>query len=434
VYPAQWSRAGRRLAIVFACAALVGAGLTGCTSSSSASDSGQNIKIGVLDPLSGPDASLGNDSLHGAQLAANVIDNGLAGAPLPLTDGKGLPKLHGAKITIVPLDTHGTATNAVTGISHLVNDEHVAAVEGADESGVTLATARQAERLGIPFINGDSTSVTLTQQGFTWFFRTGPTDAIYAQPFFSQLQKLRTAAKTGNKIAILYSNDQFGNDGSKVIQGLAASNGEQVVANVPFDPASTDLISQMQQVRAAKPDALFVFAYPPAAKLMLNAFNQLGYVPNGVFGFGGGFSDPGFVASAGEGLEGLARRATWSQDLANRNPAAKAVAALFQKQYNAAMADNSARTFTAIMALAQAINNAASTDPNQIRSALTSLNIAGRNTIMPWDGIKFDDQHQNTEASAVVEQFVRGQWHIVYPDDVASRPISWPADATRTGD
>ena len=56
------------------------------------------------------------------------------------------------------------------------------------------------------------------------------------------------------------------------------------------------------------------------------------------------------------------------------------------------MTENSARSFTAILALAQAINNAGSTEPEAIRVALTALDVPADQLIMPWEGIKFDEQ------------------------------------------
>jgi branched-chain amino acid transport system substrate-binding protein len=200
---------------------------------------------------------------------------------------------------------------------------------------------------------------------------------------------------------------------------------------VPFDPAATDLTSQLQNVRAAEPDTVFVVAYPPTATLFINATRQLDYVPPAVMAFGAGFIDAGFIESAGDGLEGMSRRVAWSGDLGSRNPAAKVVAEEYEKRYGAPLTENSARVFTTIMALAQAINNARSVDPDQIRAALTALDIPGRDTIMPWDGIKFDDQHQNTGARAVVEQRLGGTWKVVYPKDVAAQEIVWPAADAR---
>ncbi|MCA1655838.1 MAG: ABC transporter substrate-binding protein, partial [Pseudonocardiaceae bacterium] len=288
-----------------------------------------------------------------------------------------------------------------------------------------------AERLEVPFVTSISSSPALTQQGLKWFFRTGPTDVTYAQAFFGLLDEQKKKGVPADRIAVLYMNNTFGTDASKVARSLADANNKEIVADVPFDPATTDLTSQLQNVRAAEPDALFVVAYPPTATLFINATRQLDYVPPAVLAFGAGFISAEFIESAGDGLEGMSRRVAWSEDLGSRNPASKAVADEYRKRYDAPLTENSARVFTTIMALAQAIDNARSVEPDQVRGALLALDIPGRDTIMPWDGIKFDDQHQNTGARAVVEQRLNGTWKVVYPKDVAAQEIVWPAGAAR---
>ena len=423
-------RKGRTLAVVAVSAMLA---VSGCSSpDASGPDSDvTEIRIGTPLPLSGPNAPLGKDALQGAQLAADILNKGLPGLKLPLANDKGLPNLNHAKFKIVPADTQGKPENGASAVNHLVNDENVHVLAGALESGVTKTAAQQAERLAVPFVTSISSSPALTQQGLKWFFRTGPTDVTYAQSFFGLLDEQKKKNLPADKIAVLYMNNTFGTDASKVAKSLADSNNKTIVADVPFDPAATDLTSQLQQVRAAEPDALFVVAYPPTATLFINATQQLDYVPPAVMAFGAGFIDAGFIKSAGDGLEGMSRRVAWSEDLGNRNPAAKAVSDEYKKRYDAPLTENSARVFTTIMALAQAINNARSVDPDQIRAALTALDIPGRDTIMPWDGIKFDDQHQNTGARAVVEQRLDGAWKVVYPKDVAAQEIVWPASDAR---
>ena len=424
------SRRGRVLAVAAVAAVLA---VSAC--SSSGADGGGSdvteIKIGTPLPLSGPNAPLGKDALQGAELAADILNNGLPGLKLPLANDRGVPNLNHAKFTIVSADTQGKPENGASAVNHLVNDEQVHVLAGALESGVTKTAAQQAERLQVPFVTSISSSPALTQQGLKWFFRTGPTDVTYAQAFFGLLDEQKKKDIPADKIALLYMNNTFGTDAAKVAKNLAESNNKQIVADVPFDPAATDLTSQLQNVRAAEPDTVFVVAYPPTATLFINATRQLDYIPPAVMAFGAGFIDAGFIESAGEGLEGMSRRVAWSEDLGSRNPAAKIVADEYRKRYGAPLTENSARVFTTIMALAQAINNARSVDPDQIRAALTALDIPGRDTIMPWDGIKFDDQHQNTGARAVVEQRLGGEWKVVYPKDVAAQEIVWPASEAR---
>jgi branched-chain amino acid transport system substrate-binding protein len=415
-----------------AAAALVLSMVTGCASSSDDPSSSSTVKIGVLLPLSGADAALGKDALDGAQLAADLIDNGLPGLTLPLTTDHGLPNLNHAKIQLVTADTAGQPANAASTVDHLVNDEHVTALEGALESGVTQTAAQRAERLGVPMVTGISSAPSLTQQGFKWFFRVGPTDVTYAQALFGVLDQQQRKGVEASRISVLYMNNQFGTDADKVAHSLAAADGKQIVADVPFDPAATDLTAQLEQVRSAQPDSVFVIAYPSSATLIMNALHQLNYMPPSMMAFGAGFIEPTFLASEGSKLDGVSRRVAWSQDMADRNPQAKLVSDEFQRRYHAPMTENSARIFSAIMSIAIAVNNAHATEPDQVLAALTALDVPGRDTIMPWDSIKFDAQHQNTGAIAVVEQYLNGSWKVVYPADVASQSIVWPAQNART--
>jgi branched-chain amino acid transport system substrate-binding protein len=430
VFQRVTARSGRTLAVVLAAALFAVPACSASDADSGASDVTE-IKIGTPLPLSGPNAALGKDALEGAQLAADIINKGLPGLKLPLANDKGIPNLNHAKFKIVPADTQGKPENGASAVNHLVNDEKVDVLAGALESGVTKTAAQQAERLQVPFVTSISSSPALTQAGLKWFFRTGPTDVTYAQAFFGLLDEQKKKNVPSDRIALMYMNNTFGTDAAKVGKSLAEANGKQIVADVPFDPAATDLTSQLQNVRAADPDTVFVVAYPPTATLFVNAVKQLDYMPPAVMAFGAGFIDAGFIASAGDGLEGMSRRVAWSEDLGNRNPSSKLVADEFKKRYNAPLTENSARVFTTIMAFAQVFNNAKSVEPDAVRAALIALDIPGRDTIMPWDGIKFDDQHQNTGARAVVEQRLKGQWKVVFPKDVRTQEIVWPGTDAR---
>jgi branched-chain amino acid transport system substrate-binding protein len=424
------ARRGRILAAALAAAMFAVPACSASDADSAASDV-KEIKIGTPLPLSGANASLGKDALQGAELAADIINNGLPGLKLPLANEKGIPNLGGAKFKIVSADTQGKPENGASAVNHLVNDEKVDIVAGALESGVTKTAAQQAERLQVPFVTSISSSPALTQAGLKWFFRTGPTDVTYAQSFFGLLDEEKKKNIPADKIALLYMNNTFGTDAATVAKNLAQANGKQIVADVPFDPAATDLTSQLQNVRAAEPDTVFVVAYPPTATLFVNATEQLDYMPPAVMAFGAGFINDAFIQSAGDGLEGMSRRVAWSEDLGSRNPASKLVADEYKKRYKAPLTENSARVFTTIMAFAQVFNNAKSVEPDKVRAALIALDIPGRDTIMPWDGIKFDDQHQNTGARAVVEQRLDGQWKVVFPKDIRAQEIVWPASDAR---
>jgi branched-chain amino acid transport system substrate-binding protein len=417
----------RRLARITVAVALT-ATLGACGNSGGTSNGTQPsaVKIAGLWPLSGSNATQGNDVLHGAQLAVDIVNNAYPDLDLPLAKTAGLSGLGGAKLTLVTGDTQGKPDVGASEVDRLVTQGKVAAIVGCYQSGVTLTASQRAERLGVPFVNGESSSTALTQRGLKWFFRTGPTDETFAATMFDYLAAEQKAGQQLNTVGILHTNDQYGNDGDTVTRKLAGQRGLPVGVDVPFDPNTADLSSQVTQVRAKNPDVLFVLAYTDAAIKLMKTFNQLGYYPPALLAYGAGFSDPAFVTGLGPLANGASTRAAWSAEIAEKKPAAKTVAQLFQQRYNAPMTENSARSFTAVLALAQAINDARSTKPTAIRDALAKLDIPGAQTIMPWRGISFDATGQNTGAQGVVEQLIDGRYRVVFPTEVAGGTAVWP--------
>jgi branched-chain amino acid transport system substrate-binding protein len=158
----------------------------------------------------------------------------------------------------------------------------------------------------------------------------------------------------------------------------------------------------------------------------MRTLRQLNYYPPALLAFGSGFADPAFATGLGPLANGVSSRAAWSAEIAAKKPAAKAVADMFQQKFNAPMTENSARAFTAVMALAYAINQAKSTEPAAIRDALRALDLPGEQTIMPWNNIKFDGEGQNAGAVGVVEQMLDGKYRVIFPADVATVEPAWP--------
>lgn len=407
---------------ILLCTALLA---SACTSEPSVPASHAPVHIGFLAPLSGPAASAGTDTKRGAELAADIVNGHHPSIPLPLGPGSGLTRLHHAKIKLMAADTSGPPTRGADHITRLVSTKDVVAVTGGYESVVTKAASARAEELEIPYVNGNSSASSLTERGLDWFFRTGPSDLSYGRVVFSLLKERQSKGTPVKRIAVLHTDDQYGNDGSAMIKRLASHIDGQVVADIKVRAQSTDLSSHAQAVIASEPDIVLTLLYTAHALALDASFDRLTYRPPALIAFGAGYTDPAFLQKS-ERAEGVCSRFAWSSDLAQRNPTAKAVADLYQQTYKAPMNDDAARAFTAVMTLAQAINEARSPTPTDIRSALVNIDIRGRDTIMPWDGVKFDDNHQNTGARGVIEQIQDGRYRLVYPFDVARAQLQWP--------
>jgi len=120
-----------------------------------------------------------------------------------------------------------------------------------------------------------------------------------------------------------------------------------------------------------------------------------------------GFLEPEFLQTLGKDGNYILTRATWPKDLAQIKPLVGTVNQMFRERYGTNMNGNSARAFTGMLVLADAINRAGATNPEAIREALLETNIPGDKLIMPWDGVKFDrETHQNTLGKGIICQIV----------------------------
>ena len=124
------------------------------------------IRLGLVAPMSGPNARYGSFSLRGAQLAAEEINN---------AGGVG-----GRKIAITSGDSQGTPVEGVSATRRLIDLDKVDFIIGDVSSSVTLAMQPVAEDAGVLLLNAASSNPKITYGagagGFKWTFRNYPTD------------------------------------------------------------------------------------------------------------------------------------------------------------------------------------------------------------------------------------------------------------------
>lgn len=416
-----------RLALLVVPALALATACTGSSGGSStpAASGDQTLKIGLMTQLSGPSKAAGVEAQNGAKLAVDVINGLNPSIPLPLAGDAGLPNLGGAKVSLAvadatPTDKKDVQQVAGDTVTDLVSNKGVNALIGAYDPEVTEAASQRAERFEVPFVNADSPATFLTDAGRDWFFRIGPTWRQAGQAFFSLLRQDQNI-KVG-KIAVLYAQDKAGQDVVTSTKELAAEGGldNPAVQNFGFSPDGSNAAEAFAKVRAYDPDTLLLYSSPASVQSLLQAVAVGGWKPKAAMSFSLGYVTAQTFDSAPAAVDGLMRSTSWSIEAAERNPAAQAVTGLYQRRFNSPMTEAAAASFTAVMTIAQAVNNAGTLDEQRVRSALLSLNIPGEQTIMPWAGIQFDETHQNTLAQPLVEQYHNRAFAIVYPNDAAA--------------
>ncbi|MBV9811808.1 MAG: amino acid ABC transporter substrate-binding protein, partial [Acetobacteraceae bacterium] len=116
---------------------------------------------------------------------------------------------------------------------------------------------------------------------------------------------------------------------------------------------------------------------------------------------------------------------SFALDATKTRPAIAPVNALYKAANKKDMNDNTSREITALLVLTDAVNRAGSAKPDDIRRALIATDISGNQTIMPWQGIKFDETGQNTLGTPVIQQVADGKYHTIWPFDLAVQEATW---------
>ena len=388
----------------------------------------KEIRIGAIYPLTGAAASTGAELRHALELAVDIINNGAKQIPgLPFGSGGGLPGLNGAKITLVFADHQGNPQIGATEAERLITQEKVVALIGCYFSNVTATASQVAERYKVPFLNAESSSASLTQRGFKWFFRTTPHDDLFVRNAFDFMKEL--AAKKGVKVGALASfneNTLWGNETTKLQAKLAPEFGFNLAKQITYPAKTTQLTSEVQSLKAANPKVVLQSSYLGDAILSMKTYKELGFLPDMILANNAGFTDTEFMRTLGKDADYVITREVWALDLTNRNPLIKQVNDLFFSKTKSNFTGNSARSFAGMMVLADAINRAKTTDAEPVRKALAETNLKGEQLIMPWTGVKFDETGQNTLGRGILVQILDGKYHTVWPFDMASRDVTWP--------
>jgi branched-chain amino acid transport system substrate-binding protein len=404
---------------VLACIALI----TGAASAKAQ----QEVKIGVLYPLSGPTAQIGIDAVAAIRTAVEIVNEG-ADLPLTLAKNKGLPGVGGAKVTIVVVDHQGKPEVGQSEAERLITQEKVHAVFGTYFSSVTAASSQAAERAGIPFVNADSTQPALTQRGLKYFFRTTPTDETFSELMFDFLKDF--GAKSSQKfqsVSIFHEDTAYGTDSAKVQERLAKERGFRVLEKIAYKAQTTSLTAEVQRLKAANADVLMPSSYTSDTFLLLRTAKDLDYNPKLIVAQNAGFTDPTFINTMGRDAEGAITRSPYNADLEGRIPLLAKINTIFKKHSNGRdLSDVPARVFTGFMTLLDAINRAGSTDPEKIRTALAATNIPADQLIVPYRGVKFDATGQNELVRGILMQVQKGKYCTIYPFELASCQVLYP--------
>ena len=383
------------------------------------------VKIGAIYPLSGNAASAGTAAKAAIEVATEVINGDHQNlGDLTLAKGAGLPGLKGAKVEVVFADNQGTPAAGQNQALRLITEEKVHALIGAYQSGITLTASAIAERHGIPFLSGESVAANLTERGFKWFFRTTPVAADIAKTYMAFLKDVKGAGTKVDSLAIVNENTEYGTSIAKVLREAAKENGFNVSIEIPYSANTTDVQSQVLQLKDKNPDVVIFVSYTSDAILYTKTMQALGYKPPVLIGDNSGFSDASFLKTVGGIAQGAINRSAW--DIGKPGSTTFLINEMYKKKTGNDLDDTAGRAMQGFFVLVEAINRAGTTDPAKIQAALKATDLKPTQLMMGYKGVKFDDKGNNTLASALLIQVQGDAYVAVWPKESATAELKLP--------
>jgi branched-chain amino acid transport system substrate-binding protein len=176
-------------------------------------------------------------------------------------------------------------------------------------------------------------------------------------------------------------------------------------------------------------------SYTSDASLMVKTLKAQKARPRVIWGQDAGFEKPEFRNTLGKTIEGILTRTVFLPKVVEIKPLAGQINKLYKAKTGNDLGGASARAFTGLQTWVYVLEKAGSTKPADIQKAANSIDIPGKELVVPWAGIKFsttgDEIGQNVLGSGLIGQYQMGKdgkigLEIVYPFDVASADMIFP--------
>lgn len=379
----------RRAVVLFVVALVaVRCGGRGPSHDAHASDA---IKIGLVVPLTGDVKTFGESARNGAMLAFDEVN--AAGG------------IRGRRIKVIASDDKNDPTEAHNAGSKLIDVDRVVGVVGSVSTKCSLPLADVCQTAGIPMITPTSTNpkVTVDETGRhkSFIFRACFTDdfqGAVAARFAIDSLRVRTAA-------VMYD---VGNDYAKELAKFFRQRfeelGGKVVAYESYQKDDADFSALVGKVRQSRPDVVFLPDYYNKVGLIAKEIRKQGL--GAVLLGGDGWDSPAMLDIAGSAIEGGFFVNHYSPD--EQRPEVQAWVQKYMAKYGQRPDALATLGYDAALLMLEGIRAAASTKPEDIRSALTLIRdypcVSGATT--------FDANGNPVKKAAIIQYTSQGQRYV----------------------
>lgn len=374
-----------KLAAVSMMTALMVASLAGCGGKAKKN----TIKIGLLNEMTGGNATIGTAAANGAKMAIKEIN------------AKG--GVLGKQLEAVAADNKSEPAEAANAMTKLLSQDNVVAVTGTFSSSNAIAAASVAEVARKPYLIAGATNPKVTVDPKTNKVKK----YIYRVCFIDPFQGTVAANFAFNnlkskKAAMLIDNSSDYSKGlGEFFQAAFTKAGGTIVANEAYLQKDADFKATLTKIKAQGADVLFVPGYYEEVGKIVKQAREMGItIP--IVG-ADGWDSPKLAAMAGaKALNNTFFTNHYSVD--DPSAAGKAFIANYTKEFGQKPEALAVLGYDAVYVLADAIARAGSTDADKIVAALSATK-----NFKAVSGVTTINQNHDADKNAVVIEMKDGR-------------------------
>lgn len=381
----------------------------------------QTLKIGALNPYSGPLALYGTEVTRGYELAADRINaaGGLLGRKVELIRGD------------VTTPQQGIAT-----VEQLVSKDKVDMFIGTYISGISLTASDAALRYNKLYWETNAVAQALTDRGLPNFIRSGPDGGAFANTSSAAVRELiAPALKKDVRDLKVWIESEDSIYGTSIAQGqkrILETFGAKVVGLGAHSARTIDLNDTVLRIKQAGPDVLIQTGYVPDGNLLLRTLRDQGVKPAAILFVGTGDTPETLQSLGAAYMEGILVVGYPRNDISEKfGPGNQAYLAAYRAKYKAdPVAPQGMAAYSGFLVMSEALKAAGSVDPEKVQAAAAKMD-KPENSYPSGYGARFDKNFQNLRAQFTVSQWQGGKMVTVYPkaavgSGVVLKPLGRP--------
>ena len=368
----------------------------------------ENIRVGVLLPLTGRLAELGGETAYRSyQMAADEINE--AGG------------IHGERLEIIFEDTTGVREIGLSAVEKLITQDKVIIVTGGFSSTVTLAVTEVAHDLEVPFLVSTASADRITEEDREYVFRLNAPVSEHDNTLESFLKKV-AAVKT---VAIIHENSIFGEFRSKKFRRRCENWGLLVIVKESYDAGINDLKPILSQVKPKYPDLIHMITQTRDGALLMQQAKEIDLNPKMFMGVPSGVALLEFRELAGEAGSFVYSPTIWTPSVPY--PGAKEYHNMYSIKYEEPPDYHGAQAYASMQVIASALKEAKSLTPKDVRNALAETNLM--TVLGPVKFVSYGRKTQQNRPLTYLLQWLDDGLRTVWPKKVATESYVYPTPA-----